>query len=104
MKEITSIDEVLELSKENHLIIDFGASWCGPCRAMAPIFEKAAELYPNIIFVKCNTDNSPEIATKYNISTIPCLKFIKNNIEEMSIEGLIQLNVLESKINNFLNE
>lgn len=104
MQQITKFEQIEELSKNSVLIVDFGASWCGPCRAMNPIFDEASRNYPNITFAKCDADESPEILQKLNISTIPCLKFFKNGVEEESSSGLIQLNALESKINNFLND
>lgn len=56
------------------IVIDFWAPWCGPCRAMAPDFDAAAEqLSPNVILAKLNTEQSTQSAAGFNISGIPCL-------------------------------
>jgi thioredoxin 2 len=56
------------------LIVDFWAPWCGPCRSMAPHFERAAaQLKGRAIFVKVNSDDNPQVATRYGIRSIPTL-------------------------------
>lgn len=56
------------------LVVDFWAPWCGPCHAMAPAFERAAqELEPGFRFLKVNTEEAPELAARYGIRSIPTL-------------------------------
>ena len=59
------------IDKEKTVIVDFFAEWCGPCKMMAPVFEKLSEELTEIDFCKINVDTSPEIAQKYGIMSIP---------------------------------
>ena len=75
VKEISSNqweDEIIK--SETPVFIDFWAPWCGPCRAITPLIEEIASEYLNkISFVKINVDQNSEIASKYNIFSIPTL-------------------------------
>jgi len=75
--EKTFEKEVLESKKP--VLVDFYASWCGPCMMMAPVLEELEEeLGEEIKMCKINVDESRDLAIKYGISTIPCFKVIKN--------------------------
>lgn len=61
------------------LIVDFWAGWCGPCRAMAPVFEKAAQtLEPKARFIKIDVDAEPALAQQFNVRSIPALFLFKD--------------------------
>ncbi len=67
------------LSKHEHVVVDFWAEWCMPCRMIAPIIEELAREYAGkVVFVKLNTDENPRIAARYSISAIPTLIFFRN--------------------------
>ncbi|MBR0722080.1 thioredoxin TrxC [Bradyrhizobium manausense] len=64
------------------VLIDVWAPWCGPCRAMAPMFERAAQqLEPKVRLLKLNSDNAPAISSRFNISGIPTLLLMRDGRE-----------------------
>ena len=70
-------DEVLK--SDRPVLVDFWAEWCGPCRAIAPFVEEAAETYAGkAVIGKVNIDENPQVTMKYAIKNIPTLIFIKN--------------------------
>jgi thioredoxin 1 len=66
------------VGQEGLTVVDFWASWCGPCIQMAPQFEKAAELRPDYHFAKVNVDEEPQLAAKFQVSSIPTLAVLRD--------------------------
>ncbi len=80
----------IEITKENFqetyekndiVILDFWAEWCGPCKSFAPVFERISEKYPKIIFGKIDTEAQPELAAHFEIRSIPTIMVIRQGIE-----------------------
>ncbi|GKY96196.1 hypothetical protein MPSEU_000579500 [Mayamaea pseudoterrestris] len=59
------------------VVIDFSATWCGPCKMIAPLFEQLSESFTNVIFIKVDVDANPDTAAKYSVSAMPTFLFIK---------------------------
>jgi thioredoxin 1 len=76
---LTEVDDILmKASAEGKLvIIDFSATWCGPCRMIAPVFKELSDAFPNVVFLKVDVDENPETAAKYEVSAMPTFLFIK---------------------------
>ena len=74
------------LNSEKPVLLDFFASWCGPCRMVGPILDEIAEEREDIKVCKVDIDEQPELASRYRIMTIPTLMVLKNgNIVDQSI-------------------
>jgi thioredoxin 1 len=59
------------------VVIDFSATWCGPCKQIAPLFKELSDAISDVIFVKIDVDDNPDTAAKYQVSAMPTFLFIK---------------------------
>lgn len=94
----------MELTKDNFeqtingnpiVIIDFWAPWCGPCRGFAPVFDKASESHPDIVFAKVNSDEQQELAGSFNIRSIPTLMVFREKVILFQQAGALPGQALE---------
>ncbi|WP_181798762.1 thioredoxin [Streptomyces sp. WELS2] len=88
----------VELTKENFdetvsgnefVLIDFWASWCGPCRSFAPVYEQAAEENPDLVFGKVDTEAQPELAAAFEIRSIPTLMIVRDQVAVYAQPGAL---------------
>ena len=94
----TSFDGLLEDQKL--VIVDFWATWCGPCRMLSPLLDEVeAEMSDKITVVKVNVDDADEIAMRYRIMSIPTLLFFKNGQLVDKTVGAMPKRTLVEKIN-----
>ena len=85
-KEITDAQFEKEIS-EGVVLVDFWAAWCGPCMMMAPVYDKMAEKYPQIKFLKVNTSENMDNAGKLGVTGIPCIIIFKDGKEVERLVG-----------------
>jgi thioredoxin 1 len=102
--EVTSSGWESEVIKAQGLVmVDFWAAWCAPCRIISPTVEELSKEYAGKMkFLKLNTDESPDIASKYNIMGIPTLMFFKDGNKIDAIVGAIPKQQLKAKIDSLL--
>mmetsp|Transcript_6070 Transcript_6070/g.9303 ORF Transcript_6070/g.9303 Transcript_6070/m.9303 type:complete len:106 (+) Transcript_6070:93-410(+) len=102
VRYITKMDDwnaLMETSKSKLVVVDFTASWCGPCKFIAPVFEKLADENPDAEFVKVDVDEAEEIAAACGISAMPTFQFFKGGKKVDEMKGADQKS-LEAKVSS----
>ena len=92
---INELDKFNEFIKEGIVLIDFFATWCGPCKMLSPVIEQVEREHPKLKVVKVDVDEAPQIAVKYGIQAIPTLFLVKEGKVVDSRMGYLNKNQLE---------
>ncbi len=106
MKEVTvsssNFDEVV-LKSHTPVLVDFWAEWCGPCKIVGPILAELADMYDGkITIAKLNVDENPDLTSRFNVLSIPTMKFFKNGEVVGELVGAAPKNTIEAAIQKHL--
>ena len=104
IKHLLSELDFNEFVKEGNVVVDFYATWCGPCRMLAPIIEDLSEENPNIKFGKLDVDQVSQVASRYMIQSIPTLLFFKDGTLVHSQIGFSSQEALEDTLEKSQNK
>ncbi len=104
---ITSVSndtfDSIVLQSESLVMVDFWATWCGPCKIVAPVVEELAKEYEGrVTFAKVNTDENPDLASRFSIRGIPTLMFFKAGKVMDQVVGAVPKAQLKSKLDSML--
>lgn len=98
--EIKTVEQFEQEINSEKCVLDFNATWCGPCNMFAPIFEKVSEEFPNIKFLSIDVNVNEEIAARYNIRNIPTMIALQNKEIKNQVMGYLN----DNSFRNFLEK
>lgn len=79
LKTFSELEDILMKIPDSQLVIlDCFATWCGPCKRFAPIFEKLEEKYPKVLFLKANVEKIEELSTEFKVTSMPTFIYLKD--------------------------
>lgn len=99
LKHIQNAAEYEQAIKEGVVLVDFFATWCGPCKMLSPLLEEVAEENPQIDILKVDIDDNRDLAIKYGIQAVPTLMLFKNGAHVETRMGYQNKNQLIAFIN-----
>ncbi|WP_270942547.1 thioredoxin [Romboutsia lituseburensis] len=103
MAKIVNSEEFRSNVNEGLVVVDFFATWCGPCKMLAPVFEElSSEMDGKATFLKVDVDECGDIAREYSISTIPTMIIFKNGEKQETMVGFLPKESIKSNIEKYL--
>ncbi|GAA6037101.1 hypothetical protein JCM8097_008734 [Rhodosporidiobolus ruineniae] len=100
LTSLPELNRLLTVKKDRLTVIDFHATWCGPCKAIAPKFEALANQHRNVTFCKVDVDQAQDIARAYGVSAMPTFVFVVNERKVHQVRGA-DANALEAGIKQY---
>ena len=98
MAKIINSQEFDNTIESGVVVVDFFATWCGPCKMLSPVIDELSGELENVNFVKVDIDQSMDLAQKFKIVSVPTLKVFKNGEEVDTLMGVMPKEVLKSKV------
>ena len=95
---LTTTDFAETVNRDGIVLVDFWASWCGPCLRFAPTYERSSEKHADITFGKVDTEAQQELAAKFDIRSIPTIMAVRDGVIVFSQPGALPESALESLI------
>ncbi|MEX2684003.1 MAG: thioredoxin family protein, partial [Candidatus Sigynarchaeota archaeon] len=103
VESVEQFKEIIENYQDTPILIDFWAEWCGPCRMLAPVYEKIAEMYKNqAIFLKVNSDELASLAQYFRVTSIPDVVLVHHKEVKAVWIGLRPLEFYKRELDNLL--
>ena len=99
LKHVNDVAEFDALIKEGTTLVDFFATWCGPCKMLSPVLEEVAQENPNITIIKVDVDEARPLAARFGIQAIPTLFLFKDGVQVAERKGYQNKNQLLAFIN-----
>jgi len=96
--DLTHENFISAINDNDIVLVDFWATWCGPCRQFAPVFETMSESHPDVVFAKVNTEEQQQLAAQFQIRSIPTLMVFREQIIVFSQPGALPPAGLQSVI------
>jgi thioredoxin 1 len=101
--ELTNENFEEVITSNDMVVVDYWAEWCGPCKSFGPVFEKVSEDFPDAVFAKVDTENEQEIASMFQIRSIPTLMIFREKVIVFSQPGAVPEGALRDVVSKAEN-